>query len=188
MRLFSLFAAAAVSATVVLTGCNSTETKTAEASAAPTKVAEAASVMTIFESHDHGRIHQFYDQKTFDSYKSVGETAYRLTRIGAGPNGETVVFGLPKADKKKGSNTPAAMLWDGKSEAGAFYGEMHKHNRIYVFSEKADMDFVRKIGEPSYMFTEIGAGPKGETVVYVLNKQNKKKKPTDLIAKFKSIH
>jgi len=187
MRLFSLFAAAAVSATL-LTGCNATETKTAEVSSAPTKVAQAASAITIFESHDHGRIHQFYDQKTFDSYKSVGETAYRLTRIGAGPNGETLVFGLPKADKKKGANTPAAMLWDGKSEVGTFYGEMHKNNRIYVFSEKADMDFVRKVGEPSYMYTTIGAGPKGETVVYVLNKKNKKKKPVDLIAKFKSFH
>lgn len=102
MRLFSLFAAAAVSATVALTGCNSTETKTAEVSSVPTKVAEAPSEMTIFESHDDGRIHQFYDQNTFDSYKSVGETAYRLTRIGAGPNGETVVFGLPKVEKRKG--------------------------------------------------------------------------------------
>lgn len=186
MRLFSLFAAAAFSASVALTGCNSTETKTAEA--APAKVAEAASTITIFESYDHGRIHQFYDQKTFDSYKSVGETAYRLTRIGAGPNGETVVFGLPKADKKKGSNTPAALLWDGKTEVGAFYGEMYKHGRIYVFDNKADMDHVRHLGHPSYMYTQIGAGPKGETVVYVLNKNNKKKKPVELMAKFTSLH
>lgn len=191
MRLLPLFAATVVASSFALTACNSTETKTAEVKPAEMSVpatTEQASVITIFESHDEGRINQFYDYKTFASYKAVGETAYRLTRIGAGPNGETVVFGLPKADKKKGANTPAAMLWDGKSEAGKFYGEMYKNNRIYVFNDKADMDFVRKVGEPVYMFTEIGAGPKGETVVYVLNKKNKKHKPTDLMAEFKGMH
>ncbi|WP_040728272.1 hypothetical protein [Thiomicrorhabdus sp. Kp2] len=188
MRLIPLFATALVTASIALTGCNSTETKTAETKPAEVKSAAMASSITLFEAHHEGRINQFYDQKTFDSYMSVGETAYRLTRIGSGPNGETVVFGLPKADKKKGAETPAAMLWDGKYEVTSFYGEMYKHGRIYVFNEKADMDFVRKIGEPSYMYTEIGAGPKGETVVFVLNKNNKKKKPVELMAQFKSMH
>jgi len=186
MRLIPLFSAAAVAAAVVLTGCNSTETKTVESQ--PAKVAEAKSTIALFEDHHDGRIHQFYDQKTFKSYKSVGETAYRLTRIGAGPNGETLVFGLPKADKKKGGDTPAAMLWDGKLEVSSFYGEMYKHGRIYVFDNKADMDHVRHLGHPSYMYTQIGAGPKGETVVFVLNKSNKKKQPVELMAKFKSFH
>lgn len=191
MRLFSLFSAAMITAALVLTGCESTSVKTESTAATPkstTETSNSANSITWLESHDHGRIHVFYDRKTFDSYKSVGETAYRLTRIGAGPNGETVVFGLPKEDKKKGGNTAAAMLWDGKTEVSSFYGELSKHGRIYVFSEKADMDFVRKIGEPSYMYTEIGSGPKGETVVYVLNKNNKKKKPVALIAKFKSMN
>lgn len=183
MRLFSLFSAAIVAASVALTGCGSTAEKPTA-----TKTAAADSSIQIFESHDDGRINMFYDQKTFNSYKSVGETAYRLTRIGAGPNGETIVYGLPKADKKKGANTPAAMLMDGKLEFSSFYGEMYKHGRIYVFDTKAEMDHVRHLGHPSYMYTQIGAGPKGETVVYVLNKSNKKKKPVDLIAKFEAMH
>ncbi|WP_321324000.1 hypothetical protein [Thiomicrorhabdus sp.] len=189
MRLFSLFAVTTLTASMALTGCNSTETKQAESKPVASKAAEVtATSITLFESHDEGRINIFYDLPTFKGYKSVGETSFRLTRIGAGPNGETVVFGLPKEDKKKGANTPAAMLWDGKTSYDNFYGEIYANNRIYVFDNKDDMDFVRKIGEPTFMFTDIGAGPNGETVVFVLNKQNKKKKPVDLIAKFKAMH
>ncbi|HHS99599.1 MAG TPA: hypothetical protein ENK73_01965 [Thiomicrospira sp.] len=180
-----------VAASIALTGCATAESKTAEskmANSEPAQVTETVSSITIFEDDNEGRINQFYDQKTFKAYKAVGETSFRLTRIGAGPNGETVVFGLPKADKKKGANTPAAMLWDGKLEATSFYGEMYKHGRIYVFDNKADMDHVRHLGHPTYMYTQIGAGPKGETVVYVLNKSNKKKKPVELMDKFKSFH
>ena len=188
MRLIPLFATVIVTASMALTGCNATETKTAKAQSTEVKNEMASSSIALFEAHHEGRINQFYDQKTFESFMSVGETAYRFTRIGAGPNGETMVFGVSRADKNKGGETPAAMLWDGKLDVSNFYGEMYKHGRIYVFNNKADMDSVRKIGEPSFMFTEIGSGPNGETVVYVLNKNTKKQKPVDLIAQFKSMH
>jgi len=189
MRLYSLFAITTLTASMALTGCNASETKQAETKTVASKTAEVAvSSITLFESHDEGRVNVFYDLPTFESYKAVGETSFRLTRIGAGPNGETVVFGLPAADKKKGAKTPAAMLWDGKASYNNFYGEIYAHNRIYVFDNKEDMDFVRKMGEPTFMFTDIGAGPKGETLVFVLNKNNKKHKPTALMAKFKAIH
>ena len=186
MRLFSLFATAMVAASISLTGCESTAVKSSDSNAKAQAQASAKQAIEIYESHHDGRINVFYDQETYKAFKQLGETSYRLTRIGAGPNGETVVFGLPKADKKKGANTPAAMLWDGKLEYTSFYGEMDKHGRIYVFSDKAEMDHVRALGHPSYMYTQIGAGPNGETVVFVLNKNNKKKKPVDLIAKFEA--
>lgn len=187
MRLMSLFASGLVAASFTLAGCESTSTKTAKAEAEATQ-AKTAMTVEIYEAHHDGRINVFYDMKTYEEFKQLGETSYRLTRIGAGPNGETVVFGLPKKDKKKGAETTAAQLWDGKLEYSSFYGEMDKHGRIYVFSDKAEMDHVRALGHPSYMYTQIGAGPKGETVVYVLNKSNKKKKPVDLIAKFEAKH
>lgn len=187
MRLISLFAAGLVAASFTLTGCESNASKPNASKPAQAEAAKGMSV-EIFEVHHDGRINVFYDMKTYEEFKQLGETSYRLTRIGAGPNGETVVFGLPKKDKKKGAETTAAMLWDGKLEYSSFYGEMDKHGRIYVFSDKAEMDHVRALGHPSYMYTQIGAGPKGETVVYVLNKSNKKKKPVDLIAKFEAKH
>ena len=146
----------------------------------------AHTVSEIYEVHEDGRIYAFYDRKLYKQFLSVGETAYRLTRIGAGPNGETMVFGLTKADKKKGVNTAAVKLYEGKIQtADNFYAEMIRHGRIYVFSNFKDMQPVRQFGHPNYFYTEIAAGPKGETVVYVLNKKTKKKKPEALIKTFK---
>ena len=42
--------------------------------------------------------------------------------------------------------------------------------------------------EAPYRYTMIGAGPKGETVVIVLNKDNKKKHPETQIAAFMAMH
>ena len=187
MRLLPLFVAAAA---LTLSACESTtavKSQDKQASVEQNKEIAVSSI-NIFEIHHNGRINVFYDKKTSEAFTKLGETSYRLTRIGAGPNGETVVFGLTKEDKKKGVKTPAVMMWDGLAKFNNFYGEMHKNNRIYVFSDKKQMDKVRQLGHPAYMFTEIGAGPKGETVVYVLNQDNKKKKPVEMIKKYKQIN
>lgn len=140
-------------------------------------------------SHD-GRIYIFDDYKTYASFNQLGETAYRLTRIGAGPNGETIVFGLTKKDKKMRSGIGSVALYEGKADgiADGFYAEVIDEGRIYVFSEWANLKSFLSVGEAPYRFTEIGSGPKAETVVYVLNKKNKKKKPVDLIAEFNKKH
>ena len=140
--------------------------------------------LTIYEVHHDGRIHVFYDKKVFKEFMSLGETSFRLTRIGAGPHSETMVFGLTKKDKKLKKPVAAIDLYDGKIKADYFYAEMHKHGRIYVFNRFDDMKTVRNFGHPNFMFSQIGAGPKGETVVFVLNKKNKKKHPDSLIADF----
>jgi hypothetical protein len=148
-------------------------------------VSAATPTMEIYEVHHEGRIHIFYDKKLYKEFLSLGETPFRLTRIGAGPNGETLVFGLTKKDKKMKSSIPVIDLYDGKIKQDSVYAEMHKHERIYVFSSFKDMGTVRSFGHPNYMYTQIGAGPKGETVVFVLNKHNKKKRPDALIAEYK---
>lgn len=142
--------------------------------------------MSIYEVHKDGRIHVFYDLKEFKSFMKLGETTFRLTRIGAGPKGETLVFGLTKKDKKKPGKVAAIKLYDGKLKAGDnFYAEMYKNGRIYVFNNFKDMETVRNFGHPNYFYLSVGTGPKGETVVYVLNSKNKKKKPLQLIETFK---
>lgn len=187
MRFTKMLSLSALSAAVLLSGCNQEAVK-ADAQK-PAQEVSVANEAQIFEVRHDGRLYVFYDMKTYHSFLKVGETPFQLTRIGGGPNGETLVFGLTKDDKKKGANTPAVELFDGKRSVDAgFYGEMRNHGRIYVFDNKADMDAVRKVGEPTYMLTQIGAGPKGETVVYVLNKENKKKQPVALMAKFKELN
>ena len=39
-----------------------------------------------------------------------------------------------------------------------------------------------------FRYTDIGAGAKGETLVYVLNKNNKKQKPDALMTEYKQRH
>ncbi len=143
-----------------------------------------------YQVTDDGRIYIFDDYKTYDSFNQLGETSFRLTRIGAGPNGETVVFGLTKKDKKMRSGLGGVDMYDGKAEgiADGFYGEVVDEGRLYVFSQWADLKSFLAVGEAPYRFTQIGAGPKGETVVFVLNKSNKKKKPVALIAEFDKKH
>ena len=165
-----------------LSACNNTKPEAADSAKTPVKSTE------LYEVHEDGRIYVFYDRKLYKEFLDLGETAYRLTRIGAGPNGETMVFGLTKKDKKKGIDTPAVKLYEGKAATGDdFYGETTRHGRIYVFSTFKDMATVRQFGHPNFFYTEIGSGPEGETVVYVLNKKTKKKKPVDLIAKFQAM-
>lgn len=146
-------------------------------------------VSEIYEVHHEGRIHVFYDRKLYREFLSLGETPYRLTRIGAGPNGETLVFGLTKKDKKKPGSVDAIKIYDGKINAPKnIYAEMRRHGRIYVFDKFDDMNPVRQFGHPNYFYMEVGAGPESETVVFVLNKSNKKKRPENLIAKFNSMN
>ncbi|MBN2648029.1 MAG: hypothetical protein JXR44_09615 [Thiotrichales bacterium] len=197
---FSLSILGAALSVGLLSGCESVKvydpdtkkelTSLAAEGAGESKTAQGQNtVAQLFEVHQEGRIYSFYDFAEYQSFVQVGEVPFQLTRIGAGPKGETVVFGLTKADKKKGEATPAAQLWDGKAaSAETFYAELRRHGRIYVFNSEADLVAVRTLGEPNFMFTEIGAGPKGETVVYVLNKSNSKQKPTALMDQFKALN
>jgi len=147
-------------------------------------------VNDYYQVYKDGRIYIFDDFATYDSFNQVGETAYRLTRIGAGPNGETLVFGLQSKDKKMSSGFGSVDLYEGTAEGitEGFYGEVIKDGRIYVFSEWPDLKDFLAVGEATFRFTQIGAGPNGETVIYVLNKNNKKQQPTALMAEFERKH
>ena len=70
--------------------------------------------MEIYEVHHDGRLHVFYDRKLYKEFLELGETPFRLTRIGAGPKGQTIVFGLTKKDKKKPGSVDAIKIYDKK--------------------------------------------------------------------------
>jgi len=66
----------------------------------------------------------FYDYEGYQDFMAHGHTPYAKTRIGAGPNGETLVFSLTPADKKKRSGIPSIEMYDGTlAPAENFYGE-----------------------------------------------------------------
>ena len=94
------------------------------------------------------------------------------------PRVKTLVFGLTKKDKKHPEKVAAINLYDGKIKVSdTFYAEMYKNDRIYVFNNFNDMATVRNFGHPNFFYMSVGTGPKGETVVYMLNSKNKKKSP-----------
>jgi hypothetical protein len=175
---------------LVLASCVTKQAVEKTAVVPVTKPAVAYNVNDYYVVYQDGRIYAFDDFKVYQDFLELGETTFRFTRIAAGPKGETVVFGLRKVDKKKPMESGVVNLYDGKAEGipVGFYGEVVKDGRVYIFSEWADLQSFIKVGEATFRYTDIGAGPKGETLVYVLNKSNKKKKPVALMAVYKAKH
>lgn len=169
---------------ILLGGCVATDT----AMTAKTTLAAPAQAEQFFEVHKEGRIFLFSEFDLYQDFIKNGHTAYYTALIGAGPHGETLKFGLTSQQKSKLSGIQHIDLYQGKQEAADdFYGEMLMDGRIYVFSSWADMVLTRESGEAALRFSDIGAGPNGETVIYVLNSSNKKQRPDALMAAFKQM-
>lgn len=158
-------------------------------------VAEKPAAVAVVNNDDiyliehEGRLYVFDDEQVYADFMQHGETPFRLVRIGAGPGGATIVFGLRDEDKAKTSGIASADMYDGRL-AGAedFYAEVLHDGRFYVFGEWNDLVSFQQTRSADLRFTEIGAGPDGRTVVYVLNENNKTNRPVALIERFHRIH
>ncbi|MEW5966863.1 MAG: hypothetical protein AB1720_07705 [Pseudomonadota bacterium] len=204
------YAAASLLALGVLGGCASQapakpESKPAAAATPapapkPAPVAQAAApvqpVAAVTENyfllfHENGRIYPIADAKNYREFLHTGELIFTRTRVGAGPEGETLVFGIEKKEADDlGKPAKAELIYDGKYEpTGPFYGEVIRDGRFYVFGEWADFKDYLAHKEIIFTFAEIGTGPKGETVIYALNKKTVKEgRPTKLIEQFRTLH
>jgi hypothetical protein len=143
----------------------------------------------LFEVHKDGRIFVFYDFNEYKSFLKSGHPSFVLTKIGAGPKGETLVYVLTNETKKKREGIPSVDLMEGRLAAAEnFYGEMHMEGRTYVFSRFEDMAAVRKLGEAPLRHAKIGYGANGESVIFVLHDANKKKYPEALVKRFDEMN
>jgi len=172
---------------------NSVAQETISATSSPVAAVEIKDTpeLNLFMTfHENGRVYVLGDSTLQRIFKETNEVALTRTRIGEGPNGNTLIFGMTKDDAKRGGPTDAEMMYDGKLvPAGPFYGEVVKNGRYYVFAEWKDIADYLKQGEVSLTYTEIGAGPKGETVIYALNKESAKQgKPVASIERFRKQH
>lgn len=177
---------------LVLGGCAGTAPTTSAAPPAAAAQPATGVVNTLFAAMpEDGRLYYFTDHKLYLTFLGTDEVALRQTRIGAGPEGKTVVFGLTNDDVKAKQPSLAEKLFDGAVKANEkdFYGEVFKDGRYYVFGSHHDMHEFIKSGEVPYSVTDIGAGPKGETLVWVLNKNTiKGGRPASHVARFKALH
>lgn len=162
---------------------------TAAAAAAATTPAAAAPVELFVVLPDSGRVHAFGDTRNYFDFLAHGEVALTRTKIGAGPGGKTLVFGITGDDVKANRPSRGESILDGSVPASAgFYGEVSKGGRYYLFGDLEDMTNFTAFGEVPYSYTDIGAGPKGETIVYVMNKDSYPKgKPQDRADRFKAL-
>jgi hypothetical protein len=191
--------AALACAATIGTGCASEARKD---SAAPAQVAAAEPVAgTATQSvaqnttyyfvayADNGRIYAMSDVKNWLLFADHGEVPYTRTRIGAGPQGQTVVFGITSDDVKANAPSVGERIYDGQMQVdGAFYAEVVKGGRFHVFGEWKDFQDFLAHNEITYTFTRIGTGPKGETVIYALNRESSKQgAPVALIEKFENL-
>jgi len=197
------YALTSVLALGVISGC-ATQSNTAKApeskpavmalAAAPAAAAQSVTAPTqhyFLVLHENGRIYPIADAKNYLAFLDVDELIYTRTRVGAGPEGETIVFGIQKAESKDlAKPSVAEQIYDGKLEiAGPFYGEVVKDGRFLVFGTWQDFKDYLVNKEITYTFTEVGTGPKGETVIYAMNKKTSKEgRPVALIEAFKQLH
>lgn len=141
-----------------------------------------------------GRTYLFDDQKVWSEFVQFGEPTYRKTQIGAGKQGETLVYGMTKAQakelEKKVEPFAAAMeVYMGKlTLADDMYAEVYQDGRYHVFTDMANLKAFLETGEVVYRFTDVAAGPNGKTVVYALPKAVSDKKPEAAMAEFKKRH
>lgn len=176
-------------------GCASADSKATEsvpapvAAPAPAPAAESAPVELYAVLPETGRLHAFGDTKNYFDFLAHGEVVLTRTQIGAGPGGRTLVFGITPDDVKANKPSRGEQILDGSlPAAGGFYGEAYKNGRYYVFGDLKDMNDFMAYGEVPYSYTDIGVGPKGETLVYVMNKESYKKgKPTDRVERFQAL-
>lgn len=98
-----------------------------------------------YELHRDGRIYVLADVADVKNFEGSGEIALRLTRIGGGPNGETVVFAIAKPESRKKDGFGAVEMFDRKREGSSkgFYAEVFKDERWYLFDSWAGLDAFR---------------------------------------------
>lgn len=160
---------------------------------APASAAQPATAPTEYffiAYHENGRIYPIADVKSYLNFLDTDELTFTRTRVGEGPEGETIVFGIEKKEADAlGKPAKSELFFDGKYEpAGPFYGEVVKDGRFIVFGSWKDFKDYMVNKEVTFTFTEVGTGPKGETVIYALNKDTVKEgRPVKLIEAFNQL-
>lgn len=156
-------------------------------SASSAKAAEAAlNNEDWYQVRTENELYLFDDYAVFREFLSSGKAPYLKDLEKKDQYGQSLILALRAEDQGKALKDISAyrFLEVSQPPAGKFYGEIRQDGIIYVFSRYGDMVDMNKIGEPIFSHTEIGGGPNGERVSFVLMKEEKK--PEAQIALFQS--
>jgi hypothetical protein len=139
-----------------------------------------------YEYHVENEIIVLADKKDVQTYLTANEIPLRVTKIGGGPNGERLVFGLVKneakaMEKKVGYKGGAQQMYEGTLEGNdkGFYAEVMKGGRYVVFGSWKDLQAYRQSGEAAGVST--GTTADGKPVTFTTDN-------ADAIKRFKELH
>lgn len=139
-----------------------------------------------FELEKDGRLYVISDAKDYAEFVKSGELVFSTKKIGGGPGGKTIVYGLVKKETELLAKDPRAQgaaqkMYEGnlKGLDKDFFGVVLSNNTYYVFSSWKDLAAYKATGSAAG-YTEKKAGPESRDVVYVAASS----KPADLAGKF----
>jgi hypothetical protein len=133
-----------------------------------------------YEIHKDGKIYVLADAADLKTFLANGDIPLRVTRIGGGPSGETVVFDIARPESAKKEGFGSVEMYDGRRPGAEkdFYAEVHKDGKYYVFGSWAALEAFRKSGDLSGLTT--AQGPGGEALMVAQPAET-------LVARFKSL-
>jgi hypothetical protein len=157
-----------------------------DAELAAQRLASVRNSDDYYEYHLDHEIVVLADKKDVQVFFKANEIPLRVTRIGGGPNGERLVFGLVKneakaMESKVGYKGGAQQMYEGTLEGNdkGFYGEVMKGGRYFVFGSWRDLQAFRQSGA----VTEVSTGTTADGKPVTFTTDN-----ADVLARFKELH
>lgn len=113
-----------------------------------------------FEYHLRGRIYVLSDEADARAVLAGDEPALAITRIAAGPKGETMVFGIPYAERLKKDGFGALEMYERRLEGRGqnFYAEIVHGDSTQIFDQWIDLEINRNRGRSSSSALETEGG------------------------------
>jgi hypothetical protein len=118
-----------------------------------------------------GRIYVIGNPKTNEAFKIQHHLPYTRTILGAGPQGETVIFEVNPKDNAladrlqvRYDSTPVLLTSEGND-----YFVWKYQGRIYVIGQEKTNEAFKTQHHLPYTRTVLGAGPYDETVIFEVN-------------------
>lgn len=150
----------------LLAACNTASTAT-RSTAGSASTAPASSSIEYHEVMHDGRLYVLGSAESYAAFKESHHMPYTRTLIGDGLNGETTVIEINKKDDNYNEALFAAYR-----ARHPFYREVEHDGRLYVIgNEDTYRSFIEHHHLP-YTRTLIGKGPKGQTLVIEIDKDN----------------
>ena len=140
-----------------------------------------------YEFEKDGRIYVLSDSKDYNNVMTIGELPFSTKKIGGGPGGKTIVYGLTKNETKILEKDPKAhgaaqKMFEGdlKGLEKGFFAVVVRSDAYYVFSSWKDLEaFHSQGGATGY----ADSADDGRRVVYVAAAD----KPRDTAERFAKL-